>query len=364
MAASRHPPEVGDTPGVEALRVDANEDASVAAAVRGAWAVVNAVSLYIERGANTFRSVHVVAAERVAAMARRLGVERILHVSGIGADPHSASPYIRSRGAGEMAVRRAFPSATVVRPAVMFGPGDAFVTTLSAMLRRTPVFPLFGRGETRLQPVHVEDVAEGIVRALQASPTEPAYEFAGPSVYAYADLLTTLAKAVGRRPVFFPVPFPLWYGLGIAAEFLPAPPITRNQIELMQIDTSRRPMLPGSLSWGSRPGRSRKCWPRWCKRSDRLSFSGEEPDATLTEAIGALLSPEFLHFDFARLLIGGEDLSRHILTGIKPHHAPALAFRLGHRRVDLHLRILEGSLPPRILNTIYERIPKSEAIKP
>jgi uncharacterized protein YbjT (DUF2867 family) len=102
---------------------------------------VNAVSLYVERGTNTFRSVHVEAAERVAALAHREGLERLAHVSGIGADPRSPSPYIRSRGDGEVAVRRAFPSATVIRPAVMFGPGDAFVTPLLGMLRRTPAFP-------------------------------------------------------------------------------------------------------------------------------------------------------------------------------------------------------------------------------
>ena len=101
-------------------------------------------------------------------MARRAGAERVVHVSGIGAGARSASRYIRSRGEGEVAVRRAYPSATLIRPAVMFGPGDAFVAPLSNMLRRAPVFPLFGRGETRLQPAHVEDVAEAIVGALQA----------------------------------------------------------------------------------------------------------------------------------------------------------------------------------------------------
>ena len=169
--ASRHAPQ-GE---IEAVRADVNDDTSVAAAISGAWAVVNAVSLYVERGTHTFRSVHVEAAERVAAIARRAGVERVAHVSGIGADARSPSPYIRSRGEGEAAVRRALPSAALVRPAVMFGPGDALVTPLSSMLRHALAFPLFGRGETRLQPVYVEDVAEGIVHALRAPAPEPVY---------------------------------------------------------------------------------------------------------------------------------------------------------------------------------------------
>jgi uncharacterized protein YbjT (DUF2867 family) len=169
--ASRHPDSAhslfsGDVSGIESLHADVNDDSSVARGVAGAWAVVNAVSLYVERGKYTFRSVHVEAAKRIAMLARQAGAETLVHISGIGADAGPASAYIRSRAEGEAAVRAAFPSAKLVRPAVMFGPGDAFLTPLLAMLRRTPVFPMFGSGATRLQPAYVEDVAEAIVRIL------------------------------------------------------------------------------------------------------------------------------------------------------------------------------------------------------
>jgi len=256
--ASRHPDRgcllfSGDASNIETVRADANDDASVATAVSGSWAVVNAVSLYVERGKHTFQSVHVAAAERVAAMAHWEGSEKIAHVSGIGADARSASPYIRSRGEGEAAVRRAFPSATLIRPAVMFGPGDALVTPLSTMLRHAPVFPLFGRGQTRLQPAYVEDVAEAIVRALKAPARGLEYELAGPRVYTYAELLRTIADAVGRKPVLFPVPFALWRSLGFALEYLPGPPITRNQIDLMQTDNVAAPDAPGFATLGVSP---------------------------------------------------------------------------------------------------------------
>jgi uncharacterized protein YbjT (DUF2867 family) len=174
--ASRHPDRgrslfSRDGAGIEAVRADVNDDGSVASAVAGAWAVVNAVSLYVESGKCTFHSVHVEAAKRIAMLARQAGAENLVHISGIGADAGSASPYIRSRGEGEAAVLDAFPPAKLVRPAVMFGPGDAFLTPLLAMLRRTPVFPMFGSGATRLQPAYVEDVAKAIVRILQAPTT-------------------------------------------------------------------------------------------------------------------------------------------------------------------------------------------------
>jgi uncharacterized protein YbjT (DUF2867 family) len=94
-------------------------------------------------------------------------VERLVHVSGIGADPTSLSNYIRARGDGETTVRDAFPGAALVRPSVMFGPDDRFLTSLARLLRILPVYPLFGRGRTRLQPVHVEDVSEAIVRLVE-----------------------------------------------------------------------------------------------------------------------------------------------------------------------------------------------------
>src|SRR5271167_3834193 len=107
----------------DAIQADVNGDRSVAAAVAGVEGVVNAVSLYAESGSQTFHSVHVEAATRVARLAREAGVGRFIHVSGIGADAESASPYIRSRGKGEKAVREAFPTTTLIRPSIMFGRG-------------------------------------------------------------------------------------------------------------------------------------------------------------------------------------------------------------------------------------------------
>jgi uncharacterized protein YbjT (DUF2867 family) len=168
--ASRHPgPVEGD--GVERIVTDVHDGRSVEAAVAGADGMVNTVSLYVERGSETFRSIHVEAAARVANAARRAGVKRLVHVSGIGADATSVSPYIRSRGEGEAAVEAAFPGAVIIRPAVMFAPDDGFLTTILGLLRRLPVYPLFGDGQTRLQPVYADDVAEAIAHILRQSET-------------------------------------------------------------------------------------------------------------------------------------------------------------------------------------------------
>jgi uncharacterized protein YbjT (DUF2867 family) len=115
---------------LQSVEADIHDQRSVAGAFAGVSAAVNAVSLYVERAGETFHSVHVEAARQMAAQAQRAGVERFVQISGIGADAASPSLYIRKRGEGELAVRAAFADAIIVRPAVMFGPDDAFLTTI------------------------------------------------------------------------------------------------------------------------------------------------------------------------------------------------------------------------------------------
>jgi uncharacterized protein YbjT (DUF2867 family) len=243
--ASRHPGRT-ERDNVEQIVADAHDERSVEAAVMGADGVVNAISLYVEHGGDTFFSVHVEAAARIARVARRAGVKRFVHLSGIGADAASPSPYIRNRGEGEAAVQAAFPGAVVIRPAVMFGPDDAFLTTILRLLRTLPAYPLFGDGRTRLQPVHVDDVAAAIALVLrQTQRPSPVYELAGPRVYSYEELLRDIARTAGSRSVLVRIPFAFWTAVAGLAETLPHPLLTRNQVELMQIDTTASDSKPG-----------------------------------------------------------------------------------------------------------------------
>jgi uncharacterized protein YbjT (DUF2867 family) len=238
---------------LEFVQTDIGDDRSVVAAMTGTSGVVNAVSLYLEDGRQTFHSVHVEAAARVAKHSRALGVERLAHISGIGADPKSRSRYIRCRGDGEEAVRTAFGATTIIRPAVMFGPDDAFLTPLLKLLRNFGIFPMFGRGRTVLQPSYVEDVAEAIARVFKAPNTETTYELGGPHIYTYENLLRAIGTHLGVRPFLFPVPFGAWRALALVAEMLPRPPITRTQVDLMTIDNVASPMCPGFSTLGIEP---------------------------------------------------------------------------------------------------------------
>jgi uncharacterized protein YbjT (DUF2867 family) len=253
--ASRHPnPPSGDVPQLQSIAADIHERTSVASVIAGAFSVINAVSLYVARGKETFHAVHVAAAQRLANEAQKAGVKKFVQISGIGADPESPSHYIRSRGEGEQAVRAAFAGASVIRPAVMFGPDDAFLNTVVKLLRRLPVYPMFGRGETLLQPVDVEDVAETVARVIQWTETEPlTVECGGPRVYSYEELLRTIAHASNVKPILVPLPFADWHALALVGEVLPGAPVTRNQVELMQIDTLASRSTPGFAELGISP---------------------------------------------------------------------------------------------------------------
>jgi uncharacterized protein YbjT (DUF2867 family) len=244
----------GEDAGIEQIAADAHDQRSVEEAVAGADCVVNAISLYVEHGTDTFHSVHVETAAKIARAAWQAGIKRFVHISGIGANTASSSPYIRSRGEGEAAVQTAFPGAVIVRPAVMFAPDDAFLTAILRLLRSLPAYPMFGNGRTRLQPVYVDDVAAAVAQILRQSQKPYAvYELAGPRVYSYEELLRTIARIAGMRPVLMRMPFAFWNALAGVAEMLPQAPLTRNQVELMKIDTTASERLPGFRALGISP---------------------------------------------------------------------------------------------------------------
>ena len=241
--AVRHPERgaflerFGEAGQIELVHADVWDAPTVARAVKGSESVINTVGHYVETGAATFDAVHGEGALHVARQAGQAGSERLIHISGLGADPKSDSPYVRARGIGEVLVRTAFDRVTILRPSVIFGPDDAFFNRLADLARRIPVLPLFGLGLTRLQPVFVGDVARACVRALaDPSTVGTVYEVGGPRVYTYRSLVRLVLEQVDRKGVLVPLPFPLWEMVAALMAIFPDPPLTRDQVKLMQRD--------------------------------------------------------------------------------------------------------------------------------
>ncbi|SFR53699.1 NADH dehydrogenase [Marinobacter daqiaonensis] len=252
-------PEVRIPPGL-ASRVEKqpanirNRD-DVRRALEGAHGAVNAVSLYSEKPPLTFDTIHVEGAERLARCCREAGLSALVHISGINADPRSPSAYVSARGRGEHRVREAFPGAIILRPSTLFGADGGTLSTME-VLCRFPVVPLFGRGLTRLQPTHVEDVAKAVVTVI-ANPdsSETLYELGGGQVVSYRELVRLVLRRCGRRRPMLPVPFALWYLGATLVSFMDSPPLTRDQLILMEEDNVVHPGMPGFDSLGIRPRR-------------------------------------------------------------------------------------------------------------
>src|SRR5262245_14632282 len=232
--AVRHPgrvpsrPPAGKAGQISAIYADVWDEQSVGPALEGSDAVINTVGHYVERGQATFEAIHGHGAMHVARAAVLAGVERLLHISGIGADAASASTYVRARAIGERLVREQFPEATILRPSVLFGPDDAFLNRLADMARVMPVLPLFGSGETRLQPVYVGDVAEAVAKVLIApSAKGQVYELGGPRIYTYKALMQLVLTQIDRQRLLMPVPFLVWELLAGLMAPLPRRPISR-----------------------------------------------------------------------------------------------------------------------------------------
>ena len=140
-------------------------------------------------------------------------------------------------------MQAAFPGVVITRPAVLFARDDGFLTEILRLLRILPAYPIFGDGRTRLQPAYAGDVAAAITQVVrQSKKPYPIYELAGPRVYSYQELVRTIASTAGLRPVLMRVPFAFWGALAGLAEFLPHPPLTRNQVELIR-STLRPPKI-------------------------------------------------------------------------------------------------------------------------
>lgn len=223
--------------------------ASLGYAVEGADAVVNLVGIL----KGDFDAIHRQGAENVAKAAKAAGVESLVHVSAIGADPESPSAYGRSKGEGEAAVRAAFAGATIVRPSILFGQEDNFLNRFAAM-QASPFVPVL-RSAVKFQPVWVADVAKAIAAAALDSGTHAGktYEVGGPEVITMAELNEWLAKATGHNPTFVPVPDSIGGILSTVAGVMPGAPITRDQWLMLQTDNVVTPGAKGLESFGIKP---------------------------------------------------------------------------------------------------------------
>lgn len=248
----------GDVGQIEVVQANIRNEASIRRALAGAQAVINLVGVGYETGRQKFQSVHAMGARNVAAVARELGITRMVQMSALGADIDSESKYARTKAMGEQAVRELIPAAVIVRPSIVFGQGDGFFNKFAEMALISPALPLIGGGHTRFQPVFVGDVAQAICKAV----VDPALagqtlELGGPGVFSFRELMELLLKEIGRRRFLVSLPFPIARVIGSVANLATltpiAPPVTPDQVELLKVDNLPSGACPGLAELGIVP---------------------------------------------------------------------------------------------------------------
>jgi len=243
----------GDVGQVVTLGAPITEEGAVARAVEGADRVINLVGILFERRSGDFDRIHAEGAGRVARLAAAAGASRLVHVSAIGADADSRSLYAQSKARGEAAVRAAFPSATILRPSVIFGAGDGFFNRFAQLVAQLPVTPVVS-GATRFQPVFVGDVADAVMAALTRDDAPGrTYELGGPRIMSMRDVMAYVQEVTNRRRWMLDMPLAVMQWQARFGEWLPTPPITRDQLILLQRDNVVGEGMPGLIDLGVAP---------------------------------------------------------------------------------------------------------------
>jgi NADH dehydrogenase len=232
-----HLQPLGKVGQIHAVQANLRYPTSVEAAMRDSEVAINLVGILTAGGAQSFDAVQAKGAETVAKATAAVG-GRMVHVSAIGADANSLSGYGRSKAAGEQAVLAAVPSATILRPSVVFGPEDQFTNRFAALARMSPVMPLIGGGVTRMQPVYVGDVATAVANAVdgQAKPGAT-YELGGPEVLTMREIMEIILSITERNRMLVSLPFGLAKLQALFLQFAPgALKLTPDQVVLLQSD--------------------------------------------------------------------------------------------------------------------------------
>ncbi len=239
---------MGDVGQIQLVQANVRFPQSIDAALEGADAVVNLVAVLNENGKQNFQELHVEAARNVAEAAAKRGIKRLVHFSALGAGPKGAR-YARTKYAGERAVLEALPTASIMRPSIIFGPEDHFFNRFAEMARNPLLHgmlgtvPLIGGGKTKFQPVFVGDVADAVCAALSKHDAQShVYELGGPGVYSFKQLIQYMCDETDRHPPLLPLPFVFAHPLGLLLSGLFAlipfadPPITGDQVNMLKRD--------------------------------------------------------------------------------------------------------------------------------
>jgi NADH dehydrogenase len=262
----------GDVGQVMLMQTNLRMPASVARAVDGSQAVINAAGISVQRGRQSYQAVHADGTKAVVDAARAAGVQRLVHISGIGADNRSSrNSYLQSKVIAEDAVVTGFSTATILRPSVVFGPSDALFNRMAAIAAKAPFVPLVGDGSARVQPVFVGDIGKAVAAVLARPDTaRSVFELGGPRIYTYRELAALVLLEIDRQKPIIGIPVAFMKVAGFLAQQIARvgliPPITADQVELMRHDNVVRAGAHSLATLGIEPTAAEAILPTYLDR--------------------------------------------------------------------------------------------------
>jgi uncharacterized protein YbjT (DUF2867 family) len=208
-------------------------------------AVIHLVGIISEVGEQTFENVHTRGTQNIISAAQRARVRRFIHMSALGTRPNAVARYHKSKWAAEEIVQQSGLDGTIFRPSIIYGPGDGFVNLFAKIARRSPFLPVIGTGESKFQPIAVENVAKAFAKAL----TEPraigrTFDLTGPEAFTLNRILDQILEVMKRRRMKLHLPLAMARTQAALLEFLfgtllhKAPPLHRDQIVMLQEDNT------------------------------------------------------------------------------------------------------------------------------
>jgi uncharacterized protein YbjT (DUF2867 family) len=225
--------------GVDVVKGDISDTASLEKAATGVERVIHLVGIIQEAPVATFEGVHVGGTRNLLDAAKKSGVRHFFYQSALGTRPNAKSKYHMTKWAAEELVRDCGIPYTILRPSLIYGSGDQFTIRLSEMIRLSPFLPIIGSGRSKVQPIFIDDVVTCILKTVTSDCClNEIYEVGGPDQLSYEEVTIAIADAMGvKRPTLH---LPLFFMKSMATVFeavLPKAPVTTDQLIMLQEDT-------------------------------------------------------------------------------------------------------------------------------
>ena len=227
---------LGDVGQIVSLPCNFTNTSDLRKAIRKADIVINLIGILYEKRKSDFENTHFNITKKIVDVCNEYKNKNLIHFSAIGVEQNKRSLYASSKLKAEQYILNNLKNFSIIRPSVIFGEEDKFFNLFARISSFSPFLPLVMGGKTRFQPVHVEDVCRGVVKILESESKKRIYEFVGPGIYSFRELMQILLKVINRKRFLLYIPKPIAILLAKILELFPSPLITQDQIKLLEYD--------------------------------------------------------------------------------------------------------------------------------